>query len=92
LAQKGSRLQINDRYTLFTIEDELLASGEMAGLSTGGGPSGLEWLNPATGAWEMLWQAKPNDNWRLHQGRIVRRTVVGANGQPKTLLIPVGGL
>lgn len=92
LAQKGSRLQINDRYALFTIEDELLASGEMAGLSTGGGPSGLEWLNPATGAWEMLWQAVPNDNWRLHQGRIVRRTVVGANGQPKTLLIPVGGL
>ncbi len=92
LAQKGSHLQINDHYALFTIEDELFASGEVAGLSTGGGPSGLEWLNPATGAWEMLWQAGPDENWRVHQGRIVRRIVVGANGQPKTLLIPVGGL
>lgn len=92
LAHKGSRLQINDRYILFTIEDELFASGEIAGLSTGGGPSGLEWLNPATGAWDLLWQAGPGENWRAHQGRIVRRTVVGANGQPKALLIPVGGL
>ena len=92
LAQKGSRLQINDHYALFTIEDELFASGEIAGLGTGGGPSGLEWLNPATGAWDLLWQAGPGENWRAHQGRIVRRTVVGANGQPKALLIPVGGL
>ena len=52
----------------------------------------MEWLNPATGTWEMLWQAGPNENWRLHQGRIVRRTVTGSNGQAKTLLIPVGGL
>ena len=92
LAHKGSRLQINDQYILFTIEDGLFASGEIAGLSTGGGPSGLEWLNPATGTWEMLWQAEENDNWRKHQGRVVRRSVVGANGQPKALLIPVGGM
>ncbi len=92
LANKGSRLKVNDRYTLFTLEDELLASGEIAGVSTGGGPSGVEWLNPATGSWDILWQAGPNENWRMHQGRIVRRTVTGAKGQPKTLLIPVGGL
>ena len=92
LANKGSRLQINDRYALFTMDDELLASGEIAGVNTGGGPGGVEWLNPATGTWEMLWQAGPNENWRLHQGRIVRRTVTGSNGQAKTLLIPVGGL
>jgi hypothetical protein len=74
------------------MDDELLASGEIAGVNTGGGPGGVEWLNPATGTWEMLWQAGPNENWRLHQGRIVRRTVTGSNGQAKTLLIPVGGL
>ena len=34
------------------------------------------------------------DRYRLavEQGRIVRRTVTGSNGQAKTLLIPVGGL
>lgn len=92
LANKGSRLQLNDRYTLFTMENELFASGEIAGINTGGGPGGLEWLNPTNGTWEILWQAGANDNWRLHQGRVVRHTVTGTNGQAQTLWIPVGGL
>lgn len=92
LASQGSRLRINARYKLFTLEGELLASGEVDGLGTGGGPSGVEWRNPATGAWELLWQAAPQDNWRDHQGRILRRTLTGAGGSPKTLLIPVEGL
>jgi hypothetical protein len=92
LTSAGSRLKIDNKFSLFTIEDELFANGEVDELSTGGGPSGVEWLNPATGTWELLWQAVQKDNWRGHQGRILRRTLVGADGKSKTVLIPVGGL
>lgn len=92
LARKGSRLQVDDKYSLFQVDDELFASGELEGLGTGGGPSGVEWLNSATGQWELLWQAEKNDNWRKHQGRILRRTLAGADGKSKTVLTPVEGL
>jgi len=92
LARKGSRLQVDDKYSLFQIDDELFASGELEGLSTGGGPSGVEWLNPVTRQWELQWQAEKGDNWRKHQGRVLRRTLTGADGKSKTVLIPVGGL
>lgn len=89
LANKGSRLHINSNYRVFTLDGELFASGEVEYLRSGGALDGVEWLNPATNIWELLWQA--TDGWRKHEGRILRRTLTGANGQPKTLLIPVGG-
>lgn len=92
LAITGSRLRLNDNYRLFSLEGELFASGEVDGLSTGGGPGGLEWLNPTTQQWELLWQAEKNDNWRKHQGRILVRELTGADGKNKTMVIPVGGL
>lgn len=92
LASAGSRLKLNETYRLFAIDDQLFASGELDDVNTGGGPSGVEWLDPASGRWSLLWQARQGDNWRAHQGRILRRSVVGADGQPRTLLIPTGGL
>ncbi len=91
LASTGSHLTINEKYSIFTIDEELFASGEVEGLNTGGRPGGIEWHNPSTGAWELLWQATREDSWGAHQGRILRRTLVGANGQSKIVLIPAGG-
>lgn len=92
VATTGSRLRVNERYNIFNIDNELFAFGEIKDLRTGGGPSGIEWLNPNTGKWELLWQASREDNWSSHQGRVLRRTLVGADGQSKTMLIPTGGL
>ena len=92
LVPTGSRLRMGDQLRLFTLEGELFASGEVEGLSTGGGPSGLEWWNPTTRQWEMLWQAGKDENWRLHLGRLVVRTLTGSDGKSKTVVLPVGGL
>ncbi len=92
LAITGSRLRVNDHYRLFSLEGELFASGELDELSTGGGPGGLEWLNPTTQQWELVWQAEKDDNWRKHQGRILVRQLTGADGKGKAMVIPVGGL
>ena len=92
LAIKGSRLRVNDHYRQFSLEGELFASGELDELSTGGGPGGVEWFNPKTQQWELLWQAEKDDNWRKHQGRILLRQLTGADGKNKTVVIPVGGL
>ncbi len=86
LALAGSRMRMNERYRLFSIDGELFASGEMEGVDTGGGPSGVEWFNGATLQWESLWQAAKGDNWRDHRGRFLVRTVGG-----KTVVIPVEG-
>lgn len=92
LVPTGSRLRISENLRLFTLEGELFASGEMEGVSTGGGASGLEWWNPDTRRWETLWQAGNDENWRLHQGRMVVRTLTMPDGKTKTLVLPVGGL
>ncbi|MBK7791923.1 MAG: hypothetical protein IPJ62_04965 [Betaproteobacteria bacterium] len=84
----GSRIRFNDQYRAFTVDGELFVSGQLADLGTGGGPSGVEWFNTATGRWEVLWQSMAGDNWRAHQGRILVRKL--ANG--KTVVLPVEGL
>ena len=92
LVPTGSPLRIDDKLRLFTLEGELFASGELEGVSTGGGPSGLQWWNSGTRQWETLWQAVNDDNWRVHVGRMVVRTLTGSDGKSKTLVLPVGGL
>ena len=81
-------MRLTSMYKPFTVDGELFVSGELADLSTGGGPSGVEWFNAATNRWEVLWQSMAGDNWRAHQGRILVRRL--ANG--KTVVLPVGGL
>lgn len=90
-ATPGSRLLLNDSYRILSLQGELFAIGEVRGERPRGGPHGVEWLNPATARWELVWKAGPADQWRDRVGRIVRRTVVGAHGQAKTVLIPVEG-
>ena len=81
-------MRFDHQYRAFTVDGELFVSGQLADLSTGGGPSGVEWFNTATNRWEVLWQSMAGDNWRAHQGRILVRKL--ANG--KTVVLPVGGL
>lgn len=92
LSVAHSRLQMNDNYRLFTLDGELFASGVID--STGGGPRprGLEWLNPTSQQWVLLWQDEKGDNWSKHQGRILVRALTGANGKSKNVIIPIGGL
>ena len=92
LVRAGSRLRTDHQLRLFTLEGELFASGEVEGLSTGDGPSGLEWWNTATRQWELQWQAGKDENWRLHLGRMVVRTLTGTDGRSKTVVLPVAGL
>jgi len=87
-ATGGSRMRMTDRFREFTLDGELFASGDLEGVDTGGGPSGVEWLNQATGRWEVLWQAPEKDNWRSHVGRLLVRTL--ANG--KVVVLPAEGL
>jgi hypothetical protein len=84
----GSRLRMTDQFKEFSLDGEIFASGELEGVNTGGGVSGVEWLNQATGRWELLWQAGQNENWRDHVGRILVRRL--ANG--KTVVLPAEGL
>ena len=84
----GGRIRLTSTYKPFAVDGELFVSGELADLSTGGGPSGVEWFNAATNRWEVLWQSMAGDNWRAHQGRILVRRL--ANG--KTVVLPVEGL
>lgn len=80
-------IKLSNSATPFVIEDELFLVGEVNSLSTGGGASGVEWFNAASGKWEILWQAKPGDNWRDHHGRFIVRQL--ANG--KKVVLPVNG-
>jgi len=93
--RSGSHLIVIDGLRLFNIDDELFASGVTDFFECSGRCSrrALEWLNPATGQWELLWQAEPKDDWRKHQGSLLllRRTLTGADGKSKTVIIPAGG-
>jgi hypothetical protein len=84
----GARMRLTYKYKPFAVDGELFVSGELADLSTGGGPSGVEWFNAASNRWELVWQSMAGDNWRAHQGRILVRKL--ANG--KTVVLPVEGL
>ena len=84
---KQSKLKLNDHLKLFVVDGELFASGELELINTGGGASGLEWLNSDTGQWALLWEAGKNDNWRDHVGRMVVRHLANA----KVAVLPVEG-
>lgn len=88
LPGEPTAIKLSDTSAPFVVEDELFLAGELRTLSTGGGPGGVEWYNSATGKWEVLWQAKPGDNWRDHLGRLIVRQL--ANG--KTVVLPINGL
>ena len=95
LARTGSRLIVDRLFLLFTIDDELFAFGATEYIDLGHignyGRRGVEWLNPATGQWELLWQGETQDFWNGYQGLLLRRTLTGADGKTKTLIIPAGG-
>lgn len=84
----GSRLVEDHRYRLFTLEGEILAAGHLAAPGGQGG-IGLEWLNPATQRWELLWQ-RP-DGASDASGRVIVRSLAVGSGLRKTLVIPVEG-
>jgi len=85
LATSGSRLNVGVP-KLFSVDGELFASGHLPPAHTS--LPGLEWLNPTTGEWELLWQGV-----REWQGaRWLVRSLTGADGKRKTIVIPVGGL
>lgn len=86
-ANAQPKMKLSDKAKPFVVDGELFLSGELGTLSTGGGPSGIEWLNTATGRWEALWWANTYDNWRDHLGRLIVRQL--ANG--KKVLLPVDG-
>lgn len=81
------KIKPSEKAKPFVVDGELFLSGEMGSLSTGGGPSGLEWFNATTARWEALWWANPYDNWRDHVGRMIVRQL--ANG--KKVILPVNG-
>jgi hypothetical protein len=84
----GSSLAENYRYRLFTLEGELFASGELAGQADERELRGVEWLNPKSQRWELIWQSRPRDELA---GRLIVRGIEGAGAQRKTLVIPVEG-
>lgn len=86
-AMATSKMKLSDAARPFVVDGELFLSGELASLSTGGGPSGVEWFNTTTRQWEVLWQAGPKDNWRDHVGRMIVRQL--SNG--KVVVLPVNG-
>lgn len=86
-AMATSNIKLSDAARPFVVEGELFLSGELGALSTGGGPSGVEWFNTESQQWELLWQAGPNDNWRDHVGRVIVRQL--SNG--KAVVLPVNG-
>lgn len=81
------KMKMSGKANPFVVDGELFLSGELGSLSTGGGPSGLEWFNAASGRWEVLWWADTYDNWRDHVGRLIVRQL--ANG--KKVILPVDG-
>ncbi len=88
----GSRLRMDERWRLFSLQGELFASGAVEGLSAGDGPNGVEWLNPASRQWQTLWQAEKDNDRRMYQGRLLVRTLVGTDGRHKTVILPLEGL
>lgn len=86
-AESRPKIKLQDSAKPFVVDGELFLSGELGDLSTGGGPSGVEWFNSATGKWEILWHAWHDDNWRDHNGRLIVRQL--ANG--KKVILPVNG-
>ena len=81
------KMKLSEKTKPFVVDGELFLTGELGSLSTGGGPSGLEWLNSATGRWESLWWANAYDNLRDHFGRLIVRQL--ANG--KKVILPIDG-
>src|SRR5205085_1667916 len=88
----GSRMRMSDKYKAFSVDGELFVSGELEGINTGGGPSGVEWFNTSTKKWELLWQADEQDNWRNHVGRMLVRRVGTQGAEAKIVVLPVEGL
>lgn len=86
-AEASPKMMLSDKARPFVVDGELFLSGEIESLSTGGGPSGVEWFNTATRQWEVLWRAEPKDNWRDHLGRVIVRQLT--NG--KVIVLPVDG-
>lgn len=88
-APAGSQLLDDYRYRLFTLDAELLASGRLAGPDGKKDDVGLEWLNPATQRWELIWRSA--DVGREVWGRVIVRRLAVGDGRHKTLVIPVEG-
>lgn len=79
-------IRLDDTTRLFELDGVLFMSGQQPQLHTGS-PRRLLAFDPAPGSWKVLWEARPQVNWRALQGRVVLVTL--ASG--RRLAVPLEG-
>lgn len=85
-ASPAPLIRLDDATRLFELDGVLFISGQDPRLRTAS-PRRLLALDPADGAWKLLWEAPPRTNWRALQGRAVTVTLAGG----RRAVVPLEG-